>query len=143
MKLLACTPAPDLIAGAATRGCQSRKGVTELLRLGEEKLRKTLKAAVGRGHYSVLEHNRMLWLVEGVPEREILRQCLGYKFLEISKLGEDSWILSANLRTVLELAQSGGNELINKLVESVRSVSSTFAELVDSHESKTFGPRSR
>ena len=131
VKLIACTPAPDLIAGAATRGCQSRKSAAELLKSEEEKLRKALKTAVGRGHRSVLEHNRALWLVERVSEREILRQCMGCKFLEISRLGGDSWILSANLRTVLELAESGRNELIDKLVESMRNISPTFAELVD------------
>ncbi len=131
VKIIACTPNPDLIAGAATRGCLSKKSAAELLESEEEeKLKKALKTAVGRGHYSVLEHNRALWLVEGASEREILRLPAKHKFLEISRVGDDAWVLSANLRVVLEMARSEKNELADKLVESMRRVSTTFAELI-------------
>jgi len=131
VKIIACTPNPDLIAGAATRGCLSTKSAAELLESEEEeKLKKALKTAVGRGHYSVLEHNRALWLVEGASEREILRLPVKHKFLEISRVGDDAWVLSANLRVVLEMARSEKNELVDKLVGSMRRVSPTFAELI-------------
>ena len=131
VKIIACTPNPDLIAGAVTRGCLSTKSAAELLESKEEKkLKKALKTAVGRGHYSVLEHNRALWLVEGASKREILLLSAKHKFLEISRIGDDAWVLSANLRTVLEMARSEKNELVDKLVGSMRRVSTTFAELI-------------
>jgi len=138
VKLIACTPNLDLIAGAVTRGCQSRKSAANLLESGEEeKLRKALKTSVERGHYSVLEHNRVLWLVEDVHEHEILRQSAAHKFLEVSKISDSDWILSANLRTLIELVGSEKNELVDKLAESMRGVSNIFAELVRTDEGKT------
>lgn len=132
VKLVACTPSLDLIAGAAARGCLSKKSAAELLEgEEEEKLKKSLRTAVGRGHYSVLEHNRALWLVKGAKEHEILQLSKKHKFFEISRLNSDDWVLSANLRSVIELAQTEKSELVDKLVESMRKLSPTFAEFLE------------
>lgn len=130
VKLVAWTPNLDLIAGAAARGCLSKKSAAELLESeGKEKLKRSLRTAIERGHYSVLEHNRALWLVEGIEECEILQLPKKHKFLEISKVGND-WVLSANLRSVLELAQTEKSELVDKLVESMCKLSPTLAEFL-------------
>jgi len=71
-------------------------------------------------HGSTLEHNRLVWLLEA-SEGEVLDMALRSRFLAITKLGDGCWLLSANLRTVLELA---GDEdpLARSLAESIQEV---------------------
>jgi len=54
-------------------------------------------------HGSTLEHNRLVWLLEA-SEGEVLDLALRSRFLTLTKLGDDRWLLSANLRTIVELA---------------------------------------
>lgn len=67
MKLIACTPDPEKIAGVAARGCWSKRTASEILKEEDrEKIAASLKAAVERGHTSVLEHLSFTFSIEGI-----------------------------------------------------------------------------
>ncbi|MBL7167741.1 hypothetical protein ISS40_03620 [Candidatus Bathyarchaeota archaeon] len=107
MKLDLIYHTPDvetLIATAMLTTTSGAKPSTLYNRLKEKE--KRVADVVGRleaQHGSTLEHNRLVWLLEAV-EGEVLDFALRSRFLTITKLGDDRWLLSANLRTVVELA---------------------------------------
>jgi len=70
-------------------------------------------------HGSVLEHNRIIWIVEGT-ENEILKLIYENRFFEASKLSDNLWILSANLRAVIDYTASGEDEFRRELLDSIR-----------------------
>jgi len=66
VKLIAHTPDPDALAGAAARSCRSRRAADEILKEDRSKLLQSLDVCVGRGHESVIEHASFTFSVEGV-----------------------------------------------------------------------------
>ncbi len=93
-----------LIATAMLTTTSGAKPSTLFNRLKEKKER--VADVLGRleaQHGSILEHNRLVWLLEAA-EGEVLDLALRSRFLAITRLGDDRWLLSANLRTVVELA---------------------------------------
>ena len=71
-------------------------------------------------HGSTMEHNRLVWLLEA-SEGEVLDLALRSRFLALTRLGDDRWLLSANLRTVMELA-GGDDPFARSLTESIQEV---------------------
>jgi hypothetical protein len=71
-------------------------------------------------HGSILEHNRLNWFLEA-DEGEILKILLLNRFFTVTRLGSDRWLLSANLRTVLEY-QVEGNEFSVLLMASIENL---------------------
>ena len=72
-------------------------------------------------HGNVLEHNRLVWLVEATRD-EVLNVMLDTRFLSFTGLGGDRWIMSGNLRAVAEYAEQRDTEFIRRLVDSIRDV---------------------
>jgi hypothetical protein len=96
--------AETLIATAMLTTTSGVKPSTLYNRLKEKKGR--VAEVVGRleaQHGSTLEHNRLIWLLEAA-EGEVLELALRSRFLTLTKLGDDRWLMSANLRTIVELA---------------------------------------
>jgi len=85
------------------------------------------KEVVGRlevQHGSILEHNRIVWRLTE-KDSEVLKTLLDCRFFNISRLGEDDWLLSANLRTVVEYSESHSDEFSDALVESIKDIAPT------------------
>jgi hypothetical protein len=80
-------------------------------------------------HGSVLEHNRLVWLLEASGE-EVLGLLLGSRFLQVSRMSGGSWLLSGNLRSVLELAERGGGEIADALVRSIGEVAPILCRVI-------------
>jgi hypothetical protein len=80
-------------------------------------------------HGSILEHNRLCWLMEANCE-EVLDIMLNCRFFTFSRIGESKWIMSANLRTVAEFAMDQRNVFSEALVESLSSAAPNFYECV-------------
>ena len=76
-------------------------------------------------HGSVLEHNRLVWLLEASGE-DVLGLLLGSRFLQITRLGGGKWLLSGNLRSVLEIDERGGGEIADALVRSIGELAPTL-----------------
>ncbi len=66
VKLVAHTPDPDALAGAAARSCRSQRAVDDLLKEDRPKLLKSLDICVEHGHDSVIEHASFTFSIEGV-----------------------------------------------------------------------------
>jgi len=75
-------------------------------------------------HGSILEHNRLSWLLEA-GEDEVLRVLLANRFFSFTRLGSRSWLASADLRAVLEYAEEGG-EMGEALIDSLKEVIPTI-----------------
>ncbi len=124
MKLDLVYHAPDvetLIATAMLTTTSGAQPSTLYNRLKEKKER--VADVVGRleaQHGSTLEHNRLVWLLEAA-EGEVLDLALRSRFLAITRLGDGRWLLSANLRTVVELARDD-DPIARSLAESIQEV---------------------
>ncbi len=85
---------------------------------------KKARTAVGRlelQHGSILEHNRFTWTLEAT-EGEVLRIILENRFFTFTPIGESKWLLSANLRTILEYTEKKRDGFGDALVDSVREL---------------------
>lgn len=76
-------------------------------------------------HGSILEHNRLCWVLEA-DEGMVLDILLRCSFLSFTRLGESKWLVSANLRTVADFAESRRDAFAEALVESIREVTPTI-----------------
>ena len=126
LQILAHTPHVEaLIATAVLTTTSGAKPSTLFDRLLDDP--KRVEGIVGRlesHHGSVLEHNRLCWLVGG-SEGEVLRILLRSRFIDVSKLGDSSWLMSCNLRTAIEISEGTG-DLAEFLFEYVRAVAPTL-----------------
>ena len=110
-----------LIATAMLTTTSGAKPSTLFNRLKEKKER--VADVVGKleaQHGSILEHNRLVWLMEAAESR-VLDLALRSRFLAITRLCDDRWLLSANLRTVVELA-GDDDPFSRSLAESIQEV---------------------
>ena len=73
-------------------------------------------------HGNILEHNRLVWELEA-PERTVMEAMLDTRVLAFTRLADDRWLVSGNLRAVVEYAQSSKSPLADALAASIREVS--------------------
>ncbi|KPV63095.1 MAG: FAD-dependent thymidylate synthase [Candidatus Bathyarchaeota archaeon BA1] len=79
VKLLKCTPDPELLCAAAMMTSYKGEGTTKLLeKLNLEKARKTIRRIMGYGHYSAIEHATFTFSVEGVS-RSLTHQLVRHR----------------------------------------------------------------
>ncbi|HDI00867.1 MAG TPA: hypothetical protein ENF78_00325 [Candidatus Bathyarchaeota archaeon] len=138
LKLLASSPDVETIIATAMLTTCSREGPSELLRHLREKPKKVKKLvkALSLKHGSVIEHNRLIFLANAKDD-EVLELLLASHFIEASRLGDGKWLLSCNLRTVVELLTGQHNlppGVREGLLSALREVAPTFYEKVVGHE---------
>jgi len=80
-------------------------------------------------HGNILEHNRLVWILEASRDR-VLDIMLRTKFLNFTELGDDRWVLSGNLRSVIELNISHRDDFTEALVETVKDASPRIYEFI-------------
>ena len=105
MKLDLIYHTPDVETLIATAMLTTTSGARPSTLYNRLKEKKRVADVVGRleaQHGSTLEHNRLVWLLEAA-EGEVLEIALRSRFFTLTELGDDRWLLSANLRTVVEL----------------------------------------
>ena len=85
-------------------------------------------------HGSIMEHNRLIWVLEA-DEKEILEVLLKNQFFHFTRLAPERWMVSGNLRAVLEYVSSNEGELSFALIESIQS----FAPHVYKHARRKNG----
>jgi hypothetical protein len=86
-------------------------------------------------HGSILEHNRITWHVEA-DEEEVLTLLLRNRFFTVTRLGLKNWLMSSNLRAILEYYTEWG-DVGTQLIETIKEVSPTIYKFMSSakHES--------
>ncbi|TCK05346.1 FAD-dependent thymidylate synthase [Phorcysia thermohydrogeniphila] len=91
------------VIATAARVCYSGLPLEQLLsRYSEEEDRRLIKKVVGMGHLSVVEHGVMTFKVDDSFKEELFRIMIDKPFLKITET-EDGFIVSLNLRTMIEL----------------------------------------
>jgi len=126
LKFVAYTPNVEtLIATAMLTTTSGAKPSNLFHRLLQN--REKVSRVVGRlevQHGSILEHNRLCWVLEAV-EGEVLDILLRCRFFSFTRLGESKWLMSANLRTVVEFVESRRDPFAEELIEAIREVAPT------------------
>jgi hypothetical protein len=79
-------------------------------------------------HGNILEHNRLVWSLEASKD-EVLDIMLKTKFLNFTENG-NKWVVSGNLRSIIELHQSEPTEFTRALVEKVKVASPKIYEFI-------------
>ncbi len=79
-------------------------------------------------HGSILEHNRFTWTLEAT-EGEVLGVILENRFFTFNPIGESKWLVSANLRTILEYSENKRDGFGDALVDSVRELAPSLKAL--------------
>ena len=73
-------------------------------------------------HGNILEHNRLVWSLEA-SRSNVLDIMLRTKFLNFTELGDDRWVVSGNLRSVIELHRAQRDDFTEALVETTQEAS--------------------
>ncbi len=73
-------------------------------------------------HGNILEHNRLVWSLEA-SRSNVLDIMLRTKFLNFTELGDDRWVVSGNLRSVIELHRAQRDDFTEALVETIQKAS--------------------
>src|SRR5713226_4312354 len=102
----------------------------------DERISGLLRRSLELGHYDILEHNSITWLVNA-SEKDILSLLDSSKFFETSQVEEEKWIVTTNLRVLVELARAKNppplsRELVATLITAAPSIASTLAATVKS-----------
>ncbi len=132
VRLVAYEPDLERVCAAAMRSCYSPHPGYQLFThtdpnsplegekvFDQERISGLLKRALELGHYDILEHNSITWLAEA-DEKEILFLLDASKFFETSRVDEKRWVVTTNLRVLVELARKGAQSpLTRELVASL------------------------
>ncbi|HIH88370.1 TPA: hypothetical protein HA344_04065 [Candidatus Bathyarchaeota archaeon] len=120
LRLLASTPSVDALIATAMLTTTSGAAPSNLYhRLSANPVK--VAEIVGRlevQHGSIIEHNRLDWLLEA-EESDVLKVLISNRFFTFTRLGSNQWLVSANLRAVVEYTAEGG-EFAELLLESIK-----------------------
>jgi hypothetical protein len=120
LRLLALTPSTETLIATAMLTTTSGAAPSNLyhrLSANPKKVTEILDR-LELQHGSILEHNRLNWLLEAM-EGEVLKVLLVNRFFTFTRFGSNQWLVSANLRAVIEYAAEG-DEFGNLLLESIK-----------------------
>ena len=125
LRLIASTPDIEALIAAAILTTTGRKPSEAYEALKREPRRAVrIVERLEFHHGSVFEHNRLCWLLEA-DEKAILELLLRNRFFHASRIGEGRWLLSANLRTIIEYVRRHRDSMAEHLLESIREVAPT------------------
>lgn len=77
-------------------------------------------------HGSVLEHNRFVWILVATEE-EVLDILLKKRFYDFTKLRSGKWLVSANLRTVVEYVDEYDDEFARLQARCMKEFNSSLS----------------
>src|SRR3989449_4204043 len=130
VRLVGYEPDLERVCAAAMRSCYSPHPGYELFTYtsqdkvldGEkifdaERIGGLLKRALELGHYDILEHNSITWLVEA-EEKEILFLMESSKFFETSQIDARRSLITTNLRVLVELASGTNDRSLTKELDA-------------------------
>ncbi len=105
VSLISVTENFEKVIATAARVCYSGLPIDKLLtKYSEEENRDLVRRVVGMGHLSVVEHAVFTFKVSPDLKEELFEIMIDKPFLKISQR-EDCFIVSLNLRTMIELSQ--------------------------------------
>lgn len=105
------SPSPEKTIAVAMRRCYSTKPIeeieTELDLKGPEYWKYLLAKSLQDKSLDVIEHFTMTFMVEGAKESEVGELARTFPYLRFLRAGSDSWLLSMNARTLIEMWRIG------------------------------------
>ena len=132
MKLHLVSHSPDIETMIATSMLTTTSGAMPSTLFDRLKSKpEKVEDIVGRvevQHGNILEHNRLVWILEA-SRNEVLGIMLKTKFLNFTENGA-KWVVSGNLRSIIELHQSESTEFTKALVETVKVASPRIYEFI-------------
>ena len=132
MKLQLVSYSPDIETMIATSMLTTTSGAMPSTLFDRLKSKpEKVEDIVGRvevQHGNILEHNRLVWSLEASRD-EILDIMLESKFLNITET-QGKWVVSGNLRSILELHQSDQTEFTMAFVETVKTASPRIYDFI-------------
>jgi hypothetical protein len=84
-------------------------------------------------HGNILEHNRLVWSLEASKDR-VLSIMLRTRFLNFTELGDDRWVVSGNLRSIIELHLAHRDDFTDALVETIQDASPRIYDFISRGE---------
>lgn len=101
------SPEPEKTIAVAMRRCYSTKPIeeiqAELDQKGAEYWKFLLTKALQDKSLDVIEHFTMTLIIDGVSEVETGRLSMEFPFVRFMHVAKDSWMLSMNARTLIEM----------------------------------------
>jgi hypothetical protein len=91
-----------------------------------------VKEVIGRievQHGNILEHNRIVWKLEA-NANEVLDIMLRSRFFNITKVSKGHWVVSGNLRTIVEYNRANENEFSEQLIESIKEITPNIYKFI-------------
>lgn len=105
------SPSPEKTIAIAMRRCYSTKSIeeieSELDQKGPEYWKYLLAKALQDKSLDVVEHFTMTLMVQGMSDVEIGELVRGTPYLRVLRVSADSWLVSMNARTLIEVWRSG------------------------------------
>ncbi|MBT3284691.1 hypothetical protein HN807_05085 [Candidatus Bathyarchaeota archaeon] len=133
MKLRLVSHSPDIETTIATSMKTTTSGAMPSTLFNRFKDRpEKVEDIVGRielQHGNILEHNRLVWSLEA-PRDMVLDVMLRTKYLNFTKLGNDRWVVSGNLRSVIELHITHRDDFTETLVETIMEASPRIYDFI-------------
>ena len=143
VQLVSFEPDLERVCAAAMRSCYSPHPGYQLFAYtspdkaleGEkvfdhERISGLLKRSLELGHYDILEHNSITWLIEA-DEKDILSLLNSSKFFETSRVDQHRWIVTTNLRVLVELARSNEpSSLSEELIATLNTAAPNIAAVI-------------
>lgn len=123
LRLLSYTPDIEAIIATALLTTSTPSSPSEIHRrlLGDPERVRALLDRVELHHGSLLEHNKLCWLMEASRD-EVLELLIKRHYFYATPLGESMWLLSSNLRTALTYAQRYRDRFSDALMETLRDI---------------------
>lgn len=123
ISLVWTSPRPERTVAIAMRRCFSTKTIeeieAELDQKGPDYWKYLLTKALQDKSLDVLEHFTLTLLLEEASELEVGRLARGFPYLRAIRLSRDSWLLSLNARTLVELWRSEERALADLIVSEL------------------------
>jgi hypothetical protein len=98
---------PDMMVAVAMRRCYSTKTIeeieSELEQKGPTYWKYLLSKALQDKSLDVFEHFTMSLALDGASETEVGELARAFPYMRASRIGADSWLVSLNARTLVEL----------------------------------------
>lgn len=122
VSLVWSSPSPEKTIAIAMRRCYSTKAIeeidSELDQKGPEYWKYLLAKALQDKSLDVIEHFTMTLVVEGPGEAETGELARGFPYLRFLRIGADSWLLTMNARTLIEMWRRESSKVFADVVVS-------------------------
>lgn len=123
LRLISYTPDIETIIATALLTTSNPSSPLEIYRRlsGDPERVRALLDRVELHHGTLLEHNKLCWLLEASKD-EVLELLIKRHYFYATPLGESRWLLSSNLRMALTYAQRYRDQFSEALIETLRDV---------------------